>query len=146
MPPSVQHMTGRWRLALTSEPSLLRLLPVMHDVYVDVTEDGSSTHKLEYGASFRSSMLNSLRMVGRCQVVGNKLRYEIKRVLAVVAGMEMPLPWIGRGTLGRLNLDFFDGGMWIERGDGVLNVYKYAGIHVWECVLQVFPVCVCMED
>ncbi len=79
-------------------------------------------------------------MVGRCEVVGNKLRYEIKRVLAVVAGMELAVPWIAKGTLGRLNLDFFDGGMWIERAGGGLNVYRYAGVLFVMCMC-VFGIC-----
>ncbi len=86
--------------------------------------------------------IHTYRMVGRCEVVGNKLRYEIKRVLAVVAGMELPIPWIAKGTLGRLNLDFFDGGMWIERAGGGLNVYRYAGV-CWLVVCACVYVCVC---
>jgi len=64
---------------------------------------------------------------GACGTV-QVLTFEILRLLAVVAGLAVPLP-VPKGdkAAGSLLTSYFDGDLWIDRSAHGLSVYRYAG-------------------
>lgn len=141
-------LAGRWRLALTDEASWLGLLPFVHDVYLDFFFGGTSeagsrhfsgargsegrTMSVEYGASLSSRRLlvNSVRLRACCEVLpgttGEVVVYTIDKLIAVIAGLEVAVPLLGRGKAGSISLDFFDGSTWVEKGGaGAVAVYRH---------------------
>lgn len=113
-----------WRLAFSSEDSVVGDLPRDATVLLDFRDESTMDYKLQF--SKKTFGLNNLVATSSYQLVNNILEFVYETVTTDVFGFQkLNVGFFGllKGRVNYVSTSYFDGSVWIEQTSDFVNVY-----------------------